>query len=279
MISRTKCASSKRDSVSYLDSWEWQPAHTTEISSFDLKQLRLAFKTETHRLALHRMHAPLKPLSRPECDWIRHSKTFTRWKLSSFSCSCWMTQICLRCGQRIATRICEEEIENSDKMKTLGTESPCLPTQNPKNYSSTDACSTEANGLIGCATRSKTLWIFLTELLYWLHVLVAKIPQIPQIRCGRRIAIRILAMILKIAEGKKGGPERMLCLSLLHVQAVVTSQTIILHLRLWKWSSTPGREPGSEEQQTLHMPCRPLLSSWIWRRSPTAFIEKHTYHH
>lgn len=81
------------------------------------------------------------------------------------------------------------------------------------------------------------------------------------------------------AEGKKGGPERMLCLSLLHVQAVVTSRTIV-HLRLWKCSSsTPGQGPGSEEQQTLHMPCRPLLSSWIWQRSLTAFIEKHTYHH
>lgn len=167
MISRTKWASRKRDNVSYLDSWEWQLAHTTEISSFDLKQLRFAFK-ETHRHALHQVHAPLKPLNRPECDWIRHSKTFTRWKLSSFSPSSRMTQNCLRCGQRIVTRICEEEVENSDKMKTLGTESPCLPTQNPKNYSSTDACSTEANGLIGRATRSKTLWIFWTELLYWL---------------------------------------------------------------------------------------------------------------
>ena len=184
-----------------------------------------------------------------------------------------------RCGQRIATRICEVEIENSDKMKTLGSRIT-LPTNSEPKELQFNRCLLHRGQWTDWACHTfQNLMNFLNWIIVLATCLGSEDSQTPQIRCGRRIAIRILAMILKSAEGKKGGPERMLCLSLLHVQAVVTSRTIILHLRLWKWSSTPGREPGSEEQQTLHMPCRPLLSSWIWRQSPTAFIEKHTYHH
>lgn len=85
-----------------------------------------------------------------------------------------MTQISLRCGQRIATRICEEEIENSDKMKTSRNRIT-LPTNSEPKELQLNRCLLHRSQWTDWAYPSfQNLMNFLDWIIVWLHVYVGE---------------------------------------------------------------------------------------------------------